>query len=89
MLSPRTPCLGEARTAESRDVGYQQNPREGRVERPGSLGALARPATQLEQTIERTSGALRRYLLGTFGVTWLLWLPVTLASFELPPFTTT
>jgi len=39
-----------------------------------------------EHTIDRTSGALLRYSLGTFGVTWLFWLPVTFASYGLPSF---
>ena len=36
--------------------------------------------------MERTSGALWRYLFTAYGVTWLFWLPVTLASYGLPSF---
>lgn len=34
----------------------------------------------------RTRGALLRYIAVAYGVTWLLWLPVVLASFGLPSF---
>ena len=36
--------------------------------------------------MDRTTGALWRYLFTAYGVTWLLWLPVTLASYGLPSF---
>lgn len=36
--------------------------------------------------MERTTGALWRYLSTAYGVTWLFWLPVTLATYDLPSF---
>ena len=36
--------------------------------------------------MERTTGALWRYLFTAYGVTWLFWLPVTLATYDLPSF---
>lgn len=36
--------------------------------------------------MSRTPGALLRYVAVSYGVTWLLWLPVALASYGLPSF---
>lgn len=36
--------------------------------------------------MDRTKGALTRYILVAFGISWLFWLPVTFATFELPSF---
>ena len=36
--------------------------------------------------MDRTKGALTRYLLVAFGISWMFWLPVTFATFELPSF---
>jgi membrane protease YdiL (CAAX protease family) len=36
--------------------------------------------------MDRTSTALKHYLLVSFAVTWLFWIPVTLATYQLPSF---
>lgn len=37
-------------------------------------------------TLRGEGHSLTRYILVTFGISWLLWLPVTFATFDLPSF---
>lgn len=39
-----------------------------------------------EALVTRTRGALWRFVAASYGVTWLLWIPVVLASFGVPSF---
>tara|TARA_R110002049_G_scaffold23726_3_gene84091 strand:+ start:1357 stop:2286 length:930 start_codon:yes stop_codon:yes gene_type:complete len=36
--------------------------------------------------MDKTRGSLTRYILVAFGISWLFWLPVTFATFDLPSF---
>lgn len=62
--------------------GWKTDIRLPRLSERGSMSVGLTKGARMD----RTSTALKHYLIVSFAVTWLFWIPVTLATYQLPSF---